>query len=46
MSANKLAFRVDRALPGTLTGQVVRELRRRIADGSLRPDGLHAERRD
>ncbi|MCR5752089.1 MAG: hypothetical protein K6G91_09005 [Kiritimatiellae bacterium] len=28
-SANNLAFSVNRAMPGTLTGQVVNELRRR-----------------
>ena len=32
-----VAFSIDRAVPGTLTGKVVRELRRRIADGTLHP---------
>lgn len=33
----KVPFCIDRAVPGTLTGKVERELRDRIADGSLRP---------
>ena len=33
----KVSFSIDRAGPGTLTEKVVRELRRRIADGALRP---------
>ena len=32
-----VAFSIDRATPGTLAGKVVGELRRRIADGTLRP---------
>ena len=33
----KVSFSIDRAGSGTLTEKVVRELRRRIADGILRP---------
>ena len=30
-------FSINRTVPGTLTGKVVRELRKLIADGALRP---------